>query len=401
MARFRFVAKDVTGRSINELAEAVDQAALLTSLRKRNLTVITVVPEREKATGMMSYRRIKADDIVIFSRQLATLVETGIPLVQGLEILGEQMENKDFAEIIRKIKGDIESGKNLSEAFAQHPKVFSTLFVHMVKAGETSGTLDEILDRMAAHLEKTESLRRKIKSALTYPAVVTLMAIAITLLLLIKVIPVFEEIFSSFGAKLPLPTLILIAVSKILRKYFLLGLIILVLGIYTLKRYVNTEQGRLAADRLKLRLPVFGVIFRKIAIGKFSRTLSTLVRSGVPILSSLEIVERTSGNRVIEMAVEKARNRVREGESIAAPLAGSGVFPPMVTRMIAVGEKTGELEKMLSKISEFYEEQVDATVSGLTSLIEPLIIAFLGIVIGTIVICMFLPIFKLSQIVTM
>ena len=270
----------------------------------------------------------------------------------------------------------------------------------MVKAGESSGMLDEILDRLALYLEKTSSLQKKITSALIYPAVVSGMAVGITLLLLLKVIPVFKNIFSGFGADMPRPTAILIAISDTLQKYFPAVVIVIAVIVFFVARYVKSEKGRLQYDSLLLKLPIFGVLFTKVAISKFTRTLSTLIKSGVPILNSLEIVGKTSGNKAVEHAVETVRTNVLEGESIADPLARSKIFPSMVVRMVSVGEQSGELEKMLSKIADFYDEQVDTTVSGLTSLIEPLIIAFLGVVIGTIVICMFLPIFKLTQVVS-
>jgi len=271
----------------------------------------------------------------------------------------------------------------------------------MVRAGETSGTLDEILDRLATYLEKTSNLQKKIRSALIYPIVVMTMAIVVTLLLIIKVIPVFKDIYAGFGAALPMPTQMLINVSDFVRRYFFIGLILVGLLIFAIARAAKTEKGRFFLDRLKLKLPVFGPLMRKVAISKFTRTFSTLIKSGVPILSSLDIVGKTSGNMVVEKAVEDVKINVRDGENIAEPLARSKIFPPMVTRMVSAGEKSGELEKMLSKVSEFYDAQVDASVSGLTSMIEPLIIAFLGIIIGTIVICMFLPIFRMSEIISL
>jgi len=326
------------------------------------------------------------------------MVDAGIPLVGALDILGNQIENKVFGEIISKMRNDVETGSSLSDAISKHKKVFSPLFVNMVKAGESSGMLDEILDRLALYLEKTSSLQRKISSALIYPAVVSVMAAGITLLLLLKVIPIFKDIFSGFGAELPKPTAILISISDALQKYFPAAVVIIVVAVILISRYLKTEKGRLQYDSLLLKLPIFGVLLTKVAISKFTRTLSTLIKSGVPILNSLEIVGKTSGNKAVELAVETVRANVREGESIAEPLARSKIFPSMVVRMVSVGEQSGELEKMLSKIADFYDEQVDTAVSGLTSLIEPLIIAFLGIVIGTVVICMFLPIFKLTQI---
>jgi type IV pilus assembly protein PilC len=268
----------------------------------------------------------------------------------------------------------------------------------MVKAGESSGMLDEILDRLAEYLEKTSALQKKVKSALIYPAVVSGMALTITILLLWKVVPVFKNIFEGFGAELPPPTAVLIAISEFIQKY-IFGIIIgLIVAGFALNRYINTEKGRTRVDGILLSLPIFGILFRKVAISKFARTLSTLIKSGVPILAALEIVGKTSGNKVVEIAIDNVRSNVREGENIAEPLSRSKIFPSMVTRMVSVGEQSGELEKMLSKIADFYDEQVDTSVAGLTSLIEPLIIAFLGIVVGTIVVCMFLPIFKLTSV---
>ncbi len=348
----------------------------------------------------MAFDKVKIDDIAIFARQLATMVDSGIPLVQSLDILSEQIENKGFAGVIADVRKDVEAGSNLSEALARYPRVFSEFFINMVKAGESSGMLDDILERVATYLEDTAALQRKVKSALMYPAVISCMAVVVVIVLLVKVIPVFEEIFAGFGANLPAPTQALIDLSNGLRKYFIVIIGGLGVVFFLLRRYFNTEKGRLQLDRAKLKMPVFGVLFRKIAVSKFTRTLSTLVKSGVSILNAFEIVAKTSGNKVVEDAVNNVRVSVKEGENIADPLAKSGVFPPMVTRMISVGEQTGELEKMLLKIADFYDEQVDAAVSGLTSLIEPLIIAFLGIVIGSIVIAMFLPIFKMSEVVS-
>ena len=337
------------------------------------------------------------DDLVVFSRQLATMVDSGIPLVQALDVLAEQIDQPGFKAVVSNLRDNIETGSNLSDVLARHPRIFSSLFVNMVRAGESSGMLDEILERLADYLEKSSALQRKIKSSFIYPGLVITMAIIITSILIFKVVPTFKGIFDTLGGELPMLTQILIKVSDLARggAPFLLGGIFL-LGVI-LGRIVNTEKGRMYFDRTMLRLPITGILLRKVAIARFARTLSTLVKSGVPILNSLEIVAKTSGNKVIEMAVDQVRINIREGESIAEPLARSGVFPPMVTRMVGVGEQTGELEKMLTKIAEFYEEQVDTAVSGLTSLIEPIIIVFLGVVVGGIVAAMFLPIFRITQ----
>ena len=400
---FKYAAKDRDGKNVTGILDAVDRNAAIGMLRKRDLVIISLDESRSGfnlSAVFKSKKRIKLEDLVIFSRQLATMVDAGIPLVSALDILGEQIENKTFSACIIEIRNEVEAGSSLSEALARHKSVFSQLFVNMVKAGESSGMLDEILDRLALYLEKTNSLQRKIKSALVYPAVVSSMALAITLVLLLKVIPVFKGIFAGFGAQLPRPTMILIMISDTLQKYFLICASIIIAIGFAVARYVRTEKGKLQFDTLLLHLPVFGILFTKVAVSKFTRTLSTLIRSGVPILSALEIVGKTSGNALVEHAIDNVRANVREGESVAEPLARSKIFPPMVTRMVAVGEQTGELEKMLSKIADFYDEQVDAAVTALTSMMEPFIIAFLGIVIGSIVICMFLPIFKITSIVS-
>lgn len=402
MPAFKYLAKDKDGKNVSGSSEAVDMRALVESLRKRELTIVHIEEGKEKTkktAGGGGREKVKLDDLVIFSRQLATMVDAGIPLVGALDALQDQMENKGFKTVVKRIRDNVEGGSSLSEALSKQPNAFSPFFINMVKAGESSGNLDEILERVAVYMEKTSALIRKVKSSLVYPAVVVFMAIAITTFLLIKVVPTFENIFASIGAKLPLPTLILISISKLVRHWLPLLIVILVVSSIILARIMRTDKGRLIFDTLLLKLPVLGPLFKKIAIARFARTLSTLQKSGVSILTALEIVGKTSGNKVIEAAVFHTKSSIKEGQSIAKPLTESGVFPPMVTRMISVGEQTGKLEEMLSKVAEFYESEVDAMVSGLTSLIEPLIIAFLGIVVGGIVVAMFLPIVKLVEIV--
>ncbi|MFA4991928.1 MAG: type II secretion system F family protein [Candidatus Omnitrophota bacterium] len=400
MPNFRYVAKETTGRTVSGVLEYSDKALLVEALRKKGLIIISIDEAAKKKIGPGMASKVKLEDIVIFSRQLATMVDSGIPLVQALDILCEQIEKPNFKSIVAKVRDDIETGSSLSDALGKHQNVFSTLYINMVRAGESSGALDDILDRLATYLEKTNMLQRKVKSSLVYPAVVVTMAFLITLVMLLKVIPTFKGIFSMLGGTLPLPTRILILISDTIREMFLYVLAGGVVFVFALARYIKTPQGRHNVDVLLLRLPVLGQLFRKVAVAKFTRTLATLVKSGVPILVSLEIVGKTSGNTVIERAIDDVRKGIKEGENIAEPLAKSGAFPPMVVRMINVGEQTGELEKMLSKIADFYDDQVDAAVSGLTSLIEPLIIAFLGVVIGGIVIAMFLPVFKLTEIIS-
>jgi type IV pilus assembly protein PilC len=348
---------------------------------------------------LFSIGKVSLDDLVIMTRQLATMIEAGIPLLQGLEILTEQSENPALSSVVHEIRRDVETGKSFSEAIGKHSHVFSQMYISMVQAGEESGKLEEILDRLALYMEKTNGLIKKVKSALLYPIIVSCIAFLITLLLILKVVPVFKGVFDSFGAQLPMATAFLISLSDFLSQYLPFEIMAALGGGIFLKKYIRTPPGRKQWDHAKLNMPIFGPIFRKVAVSKFTRTFSTLVKSGVPILTSLEIVGKTSGNTVIEEAVLSVRSSIREGECIADPLGKSKVFPPMVIRMIAVGEKSGELEKMLTKVADFYDEQVDAAVKGLTSLIEPLIIAFVGLVIGGIVIAMFLPIFKLTTLV--
>ncbi len=396
MGFFSYIAKDSQGLRIKGMLEAVDQKDALAVLHKKGLIIISVKEERVKA---VKDKGIKLDDLVVFSRQLATMVESGITLVQALHILSEQSENKILSGVTLKIKDDIESGSSLHEALSRHPKIFSNLYINMVKAGETSGLLDEILDRLATYLEKSSALQRKVKSSLVYPAVVISMAILITVVLLVKVVPTFKGIFASLGGTLPMLTQILIAISDTLRKFFVFVVIAFIILVFIFKKLIDTPKGRYQFDKYSLRMPVFGPLLKKVVVAKFSRTLATLVKSGVPILNALEIVGKTSGNKVVEEAVDNARTSIKEGEPISEPLSRSGAFPPMVVRMISVGEQTGQLEKMLNKIADFYDEQVDAAVSGLTSMIEPLVIGFLGIIVGGIVIALFMPIFKITELI--
>ena len=405
MSQFTYVAKDKEGHTVKGEVEAPDKKQALEVLRKKEFLILKleVIKAKGSLFSMSFGKRVKVtgDELAGFARQMATLIESGIPVVTALDILGEQTQNEGFKLTLQGAKESVNTGLSLSDALKKNPRVFSDLLVNMVRAGETSGMLDVVLDRVATYMEKSNALQKKMKSALIYPTVIILMAGIITLVMILKVIPVFKDIFSGFGAELPGPTQFLINLSDFVRQQLLLFLVIVAGVTVTVKWYFGTSRGRLFMDMMKLRVPIIGPLFRKVAISKFTRTLSTLLRSGVPILGALDIVGATSGNVVVETAVGQVRDSVREGENIAPPMERSGIFPPMVTRMIAVGEKSGELEKMLTKIADSFDEQVDTAVDGLTSLLEPLIIAFLGIVIGGIVFCMFLPIFKISQIVNM
>lgn len=401
MANFRYTAKDLQGRNIAATMTAESEGEVIGKLRKTGLIPVKIIRE-EKGGKKLFSKKVKAEAVVIFARQLATMIDAGLPLVQGLEALQQQQAQYPvFAEIIKRVKEDVEGGKSLSDALEQHSKTFPPLVVNLVRAGENSGTLAEIMDRIAKYLESAQALQKKVKSAMMYPLVVSLMAVAITIVLMVKVIPVFGTIFSSFGADLPAPTQMLLNVSDFIRGYILLVLAAIVALIFAFRAFYKTDKGRLRIDRLILRLPVFGDLIHKVVLSRFSRTLSTLVRSGVPILRSLDIVAKTAGNYAVELAVGKAAEKIKEGESIAGPLEETKLFPAMVVRMISVGEKTGKVDTMLEKIADFFDDQVQTTLAGFTALIEPLLIAFLGVVIGTIVICMFLPILKMSSIVKM
>src|SRR3989338_6708350 len=401
MPTFAYVVKDKAGKTHSGTLETESRNNLIEQLWKQEFVIISIDERSQGKSQILKLGQpgVKAYQLVVFSRQLATMVDSGIPIVSALDVLADQLEDRTFQLILKKMRDDVEAGTSLSEATRRHPKAFSDFFVNMIRAGESSGRLDEILDRVATYIEKVDALQRKVKASLFYPAFVSILAFAIPTFLVVVIVPKFKEIFTSLGGQLPLPTQLLLSLSDFMRHYLVLEIIGLFVASFALRIYVNTPPGRLWLDRTMLRIPVIGKLLQKVVISRFSRTLATLVKSGVPILSSLEIVAKTSGNVVVERAVMAARSSIKEGESIANPLSQSKVFPVMVTRMIAVGEKTGELEKMLTKIADFYESEVDAAVTGLTSIIEPLIIAMLGIVIGAIVIALFLPIFKISQLV--
>ncbi|MBI4431439.1 MAG: type II secretion system F family protein [Candidatus Omnitrophica bacterium] len=403
MGEFIYHVKDHEGKDIRGVQEADDVTRLVGLLRDKGFHIISVEPIREKKSlfagkGFTRKRRkIKLDDLVVFSRQIATMVDAGVPLLQALTILGEQMDNANFQDVILKIRDDIEGGKKFSEALSKFPKVFSKLFVNLARAGEESGNLHEILDRIANYYERMSSLRKKVRSAMIYPAVVSVMAMVITTLMLTFVIPKFAEIFAQLQAPLPKLTLFLIEFSQFVRDNFWFIVLGFVIFFIVFTRFIATNPGRYWFDGVKLKLIIFGPLFLKVAISRFARTLSTLVKSGVHILTALEIVAKSAGNVRIEKIVNEVEVSIKEGETIAGPLSKTKLFPPMVVRMIAVGEETGELEQMLNKIADFYDEQVSAAVNGLTSIIEPVIIAFLGVVIGGIVIALFLPILTITQ----
>lgn len=406
MEKFKYTAKDERGNTVKGELSAENKTGALSVLREKGFLVLKLDQVNKKSSlfsssslGSFGKKKVPLEEVVVFTRQLATLTAAGIPVMNALGILAEQTQNPTFKASLTDARDKVNTGSSLSEAFEKHRHIFSEFFVNMVKAGESSGMLDDVLERVASYLEKTSALRKKIKSAMIYPLVVSIMAVAISLVMIFYVIPVFEDIFSGFGAELPGPTQFLIDLSHNVRDNSLIFFVVSAAVIVAIKLYASSSVGRKTLDKIKLRLPVFGELTTKASISRFSRTLSTLIKSGVSILNALEIVAKTSENVVLEENINRVRQSVKEGDSIAGPMEKGGIFPPLVTRMIAVGEKTGEMEQMLVKIADFYDEQVNTMVEGLTSLLEPLIIAFLGIVIGGIVICMFMPIFQLSSLV--
>jgi len=404
MPMYQYVARTYQGKMVTGKSEASDESAVAKILREQGLipTSIEIGSSRAKTDNRETKGkggRIKIEDIVVMSRQFATMIRAGLPLMEVLNILAEQSEKKVLKTVLKQVERDVETGSSLTEAIQKHPSIFNVFFVSMVRAGEAAGMLDSILDQVASYLEKVASIQRKIKAAVTYPIVVSIIAAGITIFLMIKVVPVFEDIFESLEGQLPLMTQITVNISDFIRNNFLLALAILIGLILFVWQAGKTKRGRQAIDTAKLKMPVFGPLFLKVAVARFTRTLGTLIRSGVNILNALDITAKTANNVIIEAAVLKTRSSIQQGESISQPLRESMIFPPMVVRMIDVGERTGALESMLGKIADFYEDQVDAAVAGLTSLIEPLLIVFLGFVIGFIAISMFLPLFKMVEMI--
>lgn len=403
MPTFCYTAKDEEARTVSGKIVANDELAVLDELRSRHLIVISIDEDKKAQFTFMppsgTTSRIKAEDIILFSRQMATMVDAGIPILQTMEALEEQTSNPSFKKVLTTIRDDIRFGTSLSAAFAKHPKVFDNLFVNMIKVGESGGVLTIVLDRLSSYMEKTAKLKRKVQGAMIYPAVVVSIALLITTGLIVKVVPTFASIYSSFDRKLPAMTQFLLDLSTAVREngwWIIAGLFV---AGFSFVSYQKTAAGAFQVDKMKLKFPVFGDLICKVAVSRFCRTLSVLVQSGVPILEGLEIVRKTIGNRVLEKLMEDVIQSVREGESIAAPLSRSKVFPSMVTKMISIGEQSGQLDKMLIKVADFFDEQVDAMVETLTSLIEPFVIGFLGMVIGFVVIALFMPIISMTQMI--
>ncbi len=400
MATFVWKGKTLGGATQAGEVTFDTQEEVLNYLRRKKV-VITSIQEKPKQVKLnVSFRRrVSTKDLAVFTRQFATMINAGLPLVQCLEILSKQTEKPGFKKVISEVMHDVETGSTLAESLGKHKRVFDQLFVNMVEAGEAGGILDDILMRLASYIEKAESLKRKVKSAMMYPTVVLVVALGATTFMLLFIIPTFAKMFTDFGGQLPLPTRIVLAMSNMLRDYWWAlggGILGLAIG---LRAYYRTVGGRMVMDRIQLKVPVLGEVLRKAAVARFTRTLGTLIKSGVPILTGLDITARTAGNMVISESVLKTRASIREGETLAAPLRQCEVFPAMVVQMIAVGEETGALDEMLKKIADFYDDEVDTAVETLTSVIEPVMIVVMGVMVGGMVVAMYLPMFKLVSVI--
>ena len=401
MPRFVWEGRTRGGGTMNGELDAPSEAFVVAQLRRQQIVPVRIKAKaRDLSIKLPGFqKKVTRKDLAIFTRQFATMIDAGLPLVQCLDILGEQQEHDTFKKIILKVKEDVESGSTFADALKKHPKTFDELYVNLVAAGEVGGILDTILARLAAYIEKAMKLAKQIKGAMVYPSTILAVALVVTVVLLLYVIPIFGQMFADFGQDLPAPTVFVLGVSAFTRKYFLVILVAIVLLVAAIRWYYRQENGRRNIDRILLKAPIVGSLIQRIAVARFSRTLGTMVASGVPILESMDIVARSAGNKIIEEAIVRARTSISEGKTIAEPLGESKVFPVMVTQMVGVGEATGALDTMLNKIADFYDDEVDAAVAAMTSLLEPMLMVFLGVVIGGLVIAMYLPIFKLAGVV--
>jgi len=400
MANFVYKVRDRTGKIFTGSIDAENRGAVISELREKRYFITSI----EQKRGIISlpkeitfFQRVNIKDLTIFYRQFATMVNAGLTLVSCLDILAKQVENKLLAKIIMEVKSDIEAGSTLADAFSKYPKVFSDLYISMIKAGEIGGVLDEVLNRIADLIEKEYALRQKIKSAMTYPSFVLVAAVGMAVFLLTFILPQFVGVFAQFGGKLPILTMILISFTELFNKFWYIFLIVIAVLVFAFLAYIKTPKGKMNFDKFKLKAPVFGSMFHKTAIARFTRTLGTLIKSGVPILEALQVSADSVGNAVVALAVTNSRAKIKEGQSISNPLTESKVFPPMVTQMILVGEESGELEEMLINIANFYDQEVERTVEKLTSIIEPIMMVFISLIIGTMVIAMYLPIFNMMN----
>ncbi|MBI5191550.1 MAG: type II secretion system F family protein [Nitrospirae bacterium] len=401
---FSWSGKTKDGKVQKGQTAAANKDEVMNILRKQGIMVTSVSSSGGMSIGQklsgMGGGGVTEKDIIVFTRQFATMIDAGLPLVQCLEILENQTENKTLAKVIGLVRGDVEAGSTYADALGKHPKVFDNLYVNLVAAGEVGGILDTILGRLTAYIEKSMKLKKQIKSAMVYPAVVMTVAVGVISVLMIFVIPMFAKMFSDLGGTLPLPTQIVMSISYFMTSKKMIFVVAAIIGtFFGIKSFYATPKGKLLIDKLLLKAPIFGPLIRKVAVSKFTRTLGTLMGAGVPIMDGLEIVARTAGNKVVELAVMDTRASISEGKNLSDPLAKSGVFPPMVTQMISVGESTGALDAMLSKIADFYDDEVDNAVGAMTAALEPMLMVFLGISVGFIIIAMYLPIFQLASLV--
>lgn len=399
MPTFQWEGKTRGGALKTGVITAESEGVVIAQLKEQSILAQKVKVKAKDISEYLKFLRPKVTgkDLVVFTRQLATMIDAGLPLVQCLDILGNSSENKTFKGVILDVKARVEGGGTFSESLSRHPKAFDRLYTNLIAAGEIGGILDTILNRLASYMEKAMVLKRKVKSAMVYPISVTVVAIGIVVLMLVKVIPVFEKMFADFGGELPGPTAVVINLSHNVQHYLPHGIVGVILLVIIVKRIYATDRGRLAIDSTLLKTPVFGSLIQKVAIARFSRTLSTMLSSGVPILDALEIVARTAGNIVFEREILTTKASIAEGKTIAEPLSKSKVFPGMVVQMIGVGERTGNIDAMLGKIADFYDDEVDAAVTGLTSLLEPVMMVVLGGSIGSLLVAMYLPIFKIAE----
>jgi type IV pilus assembly protein PilC len=394
MPVYTYRGKSKTGEVRGE-READSKQALATTLRREQISPLVIKEKGKEFTLPKIGGKVKTKELAIFTRQFSVMIDAGLPLVQCLEALGVQQENKVFQSVLQAVRTEVESGSTLAFAMRQHPRVFDDLYTNMIAAGEAGGILDTILQRLSSYIEKAVKLKRAVQSAMIYPVVVLTIAVGVIILILWKVVPIFSNLFASMSVTLPLPTRIVIAGSNFVGRYIIFMVPAFIALGYAFKRYYKTKNGRKLVDGTMLKVPVLGSVLRKIAVARFSRTLSTLISSGVPILEGLEITAKTAGNRIVEEAIMKTRNAIEEGKTIVEPLRDSGVFPTMVVQMVGVGEQTGALDTMLTKVAEFFEDEVDAAVADLLTAIEPIMILVLGVIVGGIVISMYLPLFSL------
>ena len=397
MSQFEFRGTSSTGETVTGVRAATSRAALDSTLRRESITPLKIVEKgREIAIPKFKWgEKVKSKELAVFTRQFSVMIDAGLPLVQCLEILSSQQENKAFARMLGGVRGTVEGGSSLANALRQHPKAFDDLYTNMVEAGESGGILDTILQRLSTYIEKAVKLKRSVQSAMIYPVAVVVIAGGVVTLLLWKVVPIFTTLFAGLGVALPLPTRIVIALSHFVASFGPILIVLFILLGLGLRWYYGTPSGRMVIDSLILKVPVLGPVMRKIAVARFSRTLGTLITSGVPMLEAMDITSRTSGNAVIERAIAQVRKAIESGRTIVDPLRETGVFPNMVVQMIGVGEHTGSLDSMLQKVADFYEDEVDAAVGDLLTALEPMIILFLGIVVGGVVISMYMPLFSL------